>query len=333
MSVSADAVVDRRVVLDAIVLGSLDVAVTRGDLRRWAERFDPAFTGRMAARARLGARDLAGDESLEKLVEDTAADFRYAHSLEAAESLVAWLGARGLTVDAWWESVKRTVLEARHRDEPSLTHGADHDADEPEPVDADDEAALADLVVSDVLDEATQSLARRIAVARSLGAWPGMSAVDARHDALEAIWRPWRAALMDEAAMQQVVQHERLSWIVVDATESRWPGVDAANEAVTCVRADGTPLADVADEAGVPMRRTRRLLADAPDVLRDAYLTAAPGELVGPLALDGAWLVAHVHAKGAPSLDDALVRAAAERALEARATAALVMQHVTRSDR
>ena len=329
MPVSAESVVDRRAVLDAIVLRSGDLAVTRGELTRWAERFDPAFAGRVASRALLGALDVSDDEALEDLVEEAAAEFRYARGLEAAESLVVWLSARGLTVDAWWESVKRTVLETRHR-HASLVSATDDDAEE---LEADDDAALADLVVSNLLDEAMQSLARRMAVAHSVGAWPATADVDARHDALEATWRPWRTALMDEEALTQVVTRERLSWIVVDATESSWPGVDAANEAITCVHADGMALHQVADEAGLGVRRTRRLLADAPDALRDAYITAAAGELVGPLALDGAWLVAHVHAKGTPSLDDALVRAAAERVLEVRATAPLVMQHVAWSER
>lgn len=332
MTVSSDSAVDPRVVLDAVMLRAGDVAITRGEVRRWAERFDPAFTGRLAYRAALGAIELDDDEAFDARVEEAAAEFRYARSLEAVDELTAWLTARGLTVDAWWESVRRTALEAKFRDQPLLrpATGNDAESDAP-PVDPDD-AALADLVVTDVLENAMTALARRIAVARDARAWPASPDHDRRHDALEVTWMPWRAALLQEDALQDVVNHERLSWLMVETMECAWPNVDAAHEAISCVQADGMALADVADEAGVPVRQMRRLLADAPDTLRDALLTAAPGELVGPLALGDRWLVAQLHAKRAPSLDEPLVREAAERRLEERATAALVAQHVTVAD-
>ncbi len=332
MTVSSDPAIAPEAVLGAVVLSAGGIGVTRGELRRWAERFDPAFSGRAAYRAALGAIELDDDEAFDARVEEAAADFRYARSLEAADELTAWLAARGLTVDAWWESVRRTTLETKFRDQPLLRPATDDDADadgDRPPVDPDADVALADLVVTDLLDDARRALARRIAVACDARALPATTDEALRHDALEATWRPWRAALLQEAALQDVVQHERLSWLMVETTESVWPSADAANEAISCVQADGMALAEVADEAGVEARQLRRLLADAPDTLRDALLTTAPGELIGPLARDGQWLVVHLHAKSAPTLDEPLVREAAARRLEERATAALVAQHVT----
>jgi len=313
-----------RPVLDAVVFRVGDTAVTRGEVLSWARRFDAAFVAREARRAALGALDDDATGLEEAEVEEAAAEFRYARDLEQSEALIAWLTARGLTVEAWWEAVRQSLLERRFEGRALPPHDGPRDDAEA------DEARHAGLVVSDVLAAPTTALARRAAVAQSLGRWPPDAVtLDDRHDLLEAVWVPWRRALMTDDALRQAVARERLSWLVLDLVRSDWPNVEAAREAVSCVRHDGLELETVAREARAAVEAVSRLLADVPEALHDALLNAAPGELVGPMEQPPHWTVALVRAKRAASPDEPLVRDAAERAIEARAVAPLVDRHVT----
>jgi hypothetical protein len=71
----------------------------------------------------------------------------------------------------------------------------------------------------------------------------------------------------------------------------------------------------VAERAGLPLEPRRLYVGDLDAALQPALLSAAPGDVVGPLALgngSGRWLLAAVHAKVAPRLDDPEIRARAE---------------------
>ncbi len=335
MPVSTDPILDPQAVLDAVVLRSDGLVVPRREVLRWAARFAPSIAARADRRAALAALAL-DDETIDAEVENAAAEFRYERELESSDALTAWLAARGLSVDAWWEAVRRGVLERRFDGLP-VPSGDAPGPDDADPGDAgtleekadeeDADARIAELVVTDLLEPAVQALARRIAVARaaevSLPEAGGLP-----HDELEAAWRRWRTEACAEAQLQVAVDRERLAWLVLDLTRSRWPTLDAAREAVSCVRHDGSPLEEVARDAGAPAAASRCLLANVPEVLHDALLTAASGELVGPVELPTHWEVVLVRAKRTPSLSDPLVRAAAEREVEARAAAPLVLQHV-----
>lgn len=346
MSVSSARTPDPRTLQDAVVFRVGDLPVTRAEVRRWAERFDAAYAARVARRAALAALDLDDDPSLDAEVEADASEFRYARELESAETLMEWLAMRGLTVDAWWESIRRSALERRFAGQ-TLTDQGIVTGEEP----ADDVGAeSADLVVTDLLHHAAEALARRLVVAQAVprgnarrvsrGASsldrgvPGSapSGFDARHDELEAVWIPWRAALMTDEALQQAVNRERLSWIVLDFVRSDWSSADAAREAVSCVLVDGSDLREVARDAGGRAEEQSCLLADVPDVLHDALLTAASGDVVGPIALPPRWIVLRLQDKRAPSLLEPLVREAAEGDVERRAVAPLMTTQVVWSE-
>ena len=332
---------DPRTVLDAVVFRIGDAPVTRVEIRRWAERFDPSFVARVARRAALGGLDLAEDASINAEAETEASEFRYARELESAESLVEWIAAQGITVESWWEAIRRSVLERRYAGQRIA--GRDAGAGEADP---DDEAGVrvADLVVADLRGPAAEALARRFAVARAVAQWSPVAmpvampvaspvAYDDRHDALERIWSDWRSALTTEEALQQAVSREPLSWLVLDLVQSDWSSVDAAREAVSCVLVDGGDLEEVARAAGVGVEERSCLLAEVPDALHDALLTAAPGDVVGPIALPPRWVVARLLRKRVPSLREPLVRAAAARDLESRSAAPFVEQQVVWSER
>lgn len=327
MPVTSDPVLDPEVVLGAVLIESGDLRITRREVLRWAQRFDPTFAARARRRAAIGAQE--DDPASEADVEATAAEFRYERGLESVESLKRWLAERGLSVDSWWEVMRRDASEQR------LTGVTVPDASGED----DEEGRLGDLALSDLLAEPVRALARRIAVARETVGWepaPSDAVSDAtfdqRHDALEAIWRSWRDPLMTETALEGAVDRDRMSWVVLDLLETSWPSQDAAREAVSCVRYDGMALPEVAEAARVPPRESSRLVADLPGPLRDALLSAVPGDLVGPVEIPPRWSVVLVRGKRAPSLDQALVRAAAERAVESRGAQPLVARHISRRE-
>lgn len=320
--------------LDAVLFDVGGRSVRRSLVRTWAHAHDPAFTGRLTERARLGAGEVDDEPTIDALVEADAAEFRYARDLESSDDLVTWLETRGLTVDGWWESFRRNVLERRAaegRDVLPPSVGVSDEVDE-------EEVRRADLVVTDLLAGATQALAARLAVAHGTRQWtlPAEGDAPALRDErlarafieLEAIWTPWREAALTTAALQQAVERERLAWLVLEVVQTVWPSGDSAREAVSCVRFDGMTLAALAEEAGTTARAETLLLADVPEALHDALLVAAPGELVGPVPVDARWYVIEVVSKRPPVLDEPRVSAAATRAVVSRASAAAVARHI-----
>jgi hypothetical protein len=337
-------------VLDAVVFTVDGQVFTRLDVLRWAERHDAAFAARVRRRRALAA--LAGDdEPSETDVEAATSNFRYDRGLEDAAAMERWLDERALSVDAWWEAIRRTVLEAGP---PLVAIDALRDD---AVVDEEDSAGewLADLSATDLLDAAVTDVARRAAVAREAGGaaeappppgatpapgdpivpWGalGVSATrlaecDVRLEALAAAWERWHPGVVTEAALKTAVDHHRLEWLVVDVVISWWPGADAAHEAIWCVRDDGQPLDDVARDAHVPFESSVLLLDEAPAALHDPLLAAASGDIVGPVDAQGRVIVASVRSKRPPSLADAMVRAAAGHAVERAAAVPLLERHV-----
>jgi hypothetical protein len=78
----------------------------------------------------------------------------------------------------------------------------------------------------------------------------------------------------------------------------------AAREIVLSVREDGLGLDEVAAEAGVDVSSTDASLDTLPSALRDPLLAASPGDVLGPLPLDGSFAVVVIDDKSVPSADD-----------------------------
>jgi len=323
-----------RPVLDAVVFTVDGRAVTRGEVRRWAERFDPQFARRVARRAAWTSFSPEDEAALEAEVEEFAAEFRYARGLESADALIRWTEERAISVDDWWESLRISVIERRADGDGAPADPRDGASASEEP---DDRVVEADLVVTDLLTHATEALAQRMAVARAADRLPDGSPaggqasnaeMDSRHDALEASWRTWREGLLDEPRLQRAIERERLAWMVFEFVESHWSSESAAREAVACVREDGLSLEDVARDAGAATVARAAVLGDLGADMRDALVAAAPGEVVGPVAQASHWVVLAVRAKRSPTLAEPLVRRAAERDTESRAVAPLLAAHV-----
>jgi hypothetical protein len=114
-----------------------------------------------------------------------------------------------------------------------------------------------------------------------------------------------------------------LDWLQFETAELEVASEDAAREALLCVRTDGLTLAEVGLEVGRKPARRVRTFEETDDVLSSQLAAAQPGDLVGPVAVDGSFVIAQLLAKTRPSADDP---AMVERA-RAELFAAAVSRH------
>jgi hypothetical protein len=262
----------------------------------------------------------------------------------------SWLQRRGLDVEAWMGYVLRDLLRrdlAEELDEIEAAYPADDD---------DVQAALAaEGLCSGAFGRLAERLAARAAAAERLReAAPAGSAVEASETGamdpetfpldslpsairklppetlrerlremarLEAAFGDFqRAAVTPDAIQAQVAAH-RLEWIQLDCRLVTFAAEDVAREAALCVREDGQDLAEVAAETSSALVEGRFFLEDLGVSVRDALLAASPGELLGPLAVDGEFALATVAEKVMPSAGDPEARRRAEERLVEAAVA------------
>jgi hypothetical protein len=310
----------------------------------------------LACLARLDDLDEDDDGGLdEEDIEDAAAEFRYARDLVAAADLEAWLDARGLDVDGWLDHIKRGLLLqrwAKDLDEIKATHPVD--------VEAIEAVIGAEAICSGVAGDLATRLAARAAVyVRAIEQGSGAVGEDevghlvssvrdtarvhgltgasagAGHERLEhlarleAVWRRFVSTEAPPRAIQAAIAARYLDWFRVSVQSVRVRDIDAAREVALCVRDDGRELDDIAAEAGLALEWADWWIEDVEASLRDRLVAARSGDLLGPLAVDGGFLLVSVLAKRSPSPDDPEVQARAERAALAAAVDREVSRRVT----
>jgi hypothetical protein len=231
----------------------------------------------LACLARLDDLDDADADALsEDDVEAAAAEFRYARDLVAATDLESWLERRGLTVEAWLDFVRRTLLRERWADEIEAIR------DEYE-IDAGDVAEA--LECEAVCGGLAADLAARLAARAAIHARDEAGAADAllreaeamaatvpehvltrvlphvpapvRRERLRALarlevaWSRFVGSAVSPEALRALIAGRRLDWLRVGVQTVVAPDEDVAREIVLCVRLDRRPLAEVAGDAGL----------------------------------------------------------------------------------
>jgi hypothetical protein len=265
------------------VVAAADARSALGEARR-------ALAAGLAARARAEREGIAADEA------DVAARadaFRYDRGLTTAESTEAWLAARGLSYDDLWAHATREHLREALGD-------ADPD---PSADPVDDDLLLAHLVFSGELERQADALARRLSVADGpVRVDPeGLRDLEAAHARRCASWLTSRERERQAHALRLPLTRAEVE--VVDV-----PSLDAAREAICCVREDGADLAALARENGWPHVRTAVFLEDLAPERQRALLSAAPGDVLDPLESEDGVRVARLLAKREPDLADPAVR-------------------------
>lgn len=266
-------------------------------------------------------------------ITDLATQFRYDRDLIAAVEMEAWLDQAGLSVNDWMESLGRRVRREAHRgDVDALVAAAPPGAAE------FDAAVVPDGICSGMFRTFAVALAGRAAVSASarieVGDGDERTAIaDARCAQHAAHLDRWRitnarerlieigemdaahAAVIGAAVTPETLQARlsanHLEWLQVEVTSMTVGDEHVAREALLCCRDEGLSLEEIGSEIRVPVHRRTLLLEDAGAALQPALLSAAPGEIVGPVAVDEGLELLAVLQKTPPTLDDELVRARA----------------------
>ncbi|HEV8439577.1 MAG TPA: hypothetical protein VGT40_15925 [Methylomirabilota bacterium] len=293
-------------------------------------------------RAEDGDEDLSPDESE---VEDAANEFRYDRGLLSAEEMEAWLARCGLSAEAWMASMRRAVLKRKWSHVAEMI-GRDS------PVTDEDVAAVlwCDGVCSGELTRYAREVAGRAAVCARLreedeafddavapevrkmfaSAPEGMAGtvLDLDPEAcreklahlarLEVALRHFSARALTSRAVHDQLSAHYLDWIRLDCHVVSFPDEQMAREAVLSVREDGLPLSEVAELAGATADDARVYLDEAAPSLREHLLSAAKGDLVGPVPVDEGFLVVLVRDKVLPTEADPEIRRRIERSAIAR---------------
>jgi hypothetical protein len=108
-----------------------------------------------------------------------------------------------------------------------------------------------------------------------------------------------------------------VDWLRVECAELTLATEGAARESMLCLRVDGTPLADLAQQLEIVVEVRERYLADVSDGSGPVLASAAIGDPLGPFAGDDGWRVLVVNRRIAPNGEDPeLVRRASAAVVE-----------------
>ena len=146
------------------------------------------------------------------------------------------------------------------------------------------------------------------------GASPCAKSVERIHR-LEAGYRSFCDHVVDAHGMDDQVAWHRLDWIRFDCRYLLFPDEQMAREAALCVRDDGMALGEVAANAKLDLHNAPLYLEAIDPSLRDCFLSAGKGALLGPLEWDKDFALFVVEDKILPTLEDPAIRQRAEESL------------------
>ena len=249
-------------------------------------------------------------------LESAANDFRYERDLVTAEEAEAWLNQWDLSADAWTECIQRTLLRRKWADQ--LAEIVDH-----YPVTKKEirDRLHAEAVCSGYLARFARALAARASAydkAREEG-WisdPSKSAEAAdRIRLLETSYQRFRDQVVDSQGIKNQINSHRLDWIRFDCLYVLFSQEQVAREAALCVRDDGAQLDEVAANANVALQNAAIYLDEIEPTLRDRFLGAEKGALIGPLNWENAFGLFLIEDKIIPALEDPEIKQRAQESL------------------
>lgn len=302
---------------------------------------------RLERRVREGVACLkrleASGEAPPPEIEEAADAWRYDRDLLAGDDMQAWLDERRLDLDEWLDFIRRSVL--RRLWAPDLDGILRSQRPGPREVEA---ALYAEGVCSGALSELAERLAGRAAVHERvlseskvrrprgcskaelrpllkklpgavgkqgfLGLSAGEALERAEHVACATVvFEGFMDGVAAPAALRREMESHELDWTRLDCETVDFASEDGARELALIVREDGVPLGEAVAMAGARPTKTRYLIEDVEAPLKERLVGAHEGDLVGPVAVGGSYLLISVSERVLPSTKDRTVR---ERARE-----------------
>ncbi len=308
--------------------------------------------------ASLAAEQLAeeaGETPDEAALQEMSEQFRFESDLISAEETEEWLSARGLTLSDFSAYFVRQYSLKQGGDTPDAPHEDILTA--PEEL---RDLLLVDLILGGEFDRMATHLAWRIAareeargdnpekevIERERKEFHRRQGIDQDSEAewlaalrcnrewleemltAEAEFRRQSAAATTQDALDRMMVTLRmpLTRFVVELMEVE--SLDAAREALLCVREDRLALAEVAKMGGYPHRQAKLRYENLGEDVQHAFLRATPGEVLDPFDLGDGFQLCRMIEKLEPSIDEPVVRARLETEIIARNFTELAAKHV-----
>jgi hypothetical protein len=327
---------------------AIDGAVFRGDLETsWQE-----FLVRLKAQQRAEELELESDDDA---IANAAEEFRYQHDLITAEETEHWLGARGLTLDDFsdyfarqhWPGALEDEIEADAIDFASA------------PTETRD-LFFIDLILSGQLDRFATDLMWRLASVSAKGENEiSAESIEAERQAffdrheikpknlekwlqergrdaewfeamlkMETAFQQEREALLSPQARKKELAMLRMPLTRFDAEVIEVESMDAAKEAIFCIREDGMSMEEVAAEARYPYRTISFLRQEVPAEMEQQFLSIAAGDILDPLARGDGFELYRITNKVEPDPDDPAIQEHIDQRLSERHFFDLTNKHV-----
>ena len=326
---------------------AIDAALFRGELESiWEE-----FLCKINAEARAKELELELDEDA---IDGMAELFRYEHDLITAEETERWLEQRGLTLEdfsdyfalCYW----RTAIENISPEDVDLVSApvelrdfftvelifageldllskqlmwrlAAFDANEAHDVDAKEIAA-----------EQKRFLDRFELKPSKLGAWLGRIGRDEEWLketlVLEVAYRAVCETVLNPQARKKQLAVLRMPMTRFEAEVIEVESLDAAREALLCIKQDGVTMEEVSAEARYPYRRITFRHEDVPPELQQKFWSVSAGDVLDPLRRGDGFELYRITQKSEPDLTDSIVQERIDDRLLEQHFAQLVRDHV-----
>ncbi len=344
--------VDDRVVFEShdrsfSVRDLIDAAYFRGEMAPvWTD-----FLRLVAVENQAEARDLEIDDDT---VEAAAEQFRYLHDLITAEETERWLEERGLNLSdfssyfvrhSWSDAVGEPKAEpipyatapedlrALFTIELILCGELDRMAQRASWRVASDRAAGdAEIDATLITEEEKSFLERQGLAPAEKEDWLGKIERDEiwlrEQLRMEAAYERDLGGLLTRDTRAREISALRLPLTLFEVETNEFDSLDAAREALLCVRQDGMTMEEVAAEGRYPYRHREILLEDVPEDLQQKFLSVTPGSVLEPIEHGDGFHLCRIMGKAEPDPEDATVKSRAEDRILERYFAELTAKHL-----
>ena len=315
-------------------------AVRSGDWHALERRAREGWA--LAAQAADSGAPFPSDE-----VDAAGREFRYDRDLLTAQSMEEWLDRWQLSIPEWTAYLSRQVYRAA-KDGPAngvVQRYPIPDEDAPR-------VLAAEAVCSKAMQRWKRKLAERAAIPGAGTADPARPAGDSslhtgestdivasllglrpdelresasRLDRLDAAFDAFRASKITERALQEYVSVRQLDWMRFNCRMMAFPDEMMASEAALLLTEDDEGFTGVYSAAHAEPRAAEFFLDEMDSASRDKFVGARAGDLVGPLQVNGEFVLYLVLDKTLPSTKDPIVRRRAEEGVLKK----LLERHVT----